>query len=148
MTEKQQLIPPKDIDPIYIDYYFNGRMNREQMMAVEEGIRSGRFNVPPGKKKSDFYNTSPGIVSQAFNAITGANRQTEETETLPDFTLMPEMSVNNYKSWLASIGGLTSWSQEDMAAVYAKQLNVGVKKDSKGNLIFTSGINGRDYIAR
>jgi hypothetical protein len=95
-----------------LDAYTSGRMNRGERVHFERLVERGAIKVPEGFQinKTEF-----GLAAQALAAVTGSERETEATRTLPDWMSMPEMTTAGgprqagavfWKAWrLARLGG-------------------------------------------
>jgi hypothetical protein len=79
-------------------------------------------------------------------SITGARRQTPETQTLPEWTGMPELNRFSAPSFKAALGTLVSSPQETVQVLQSNFPEMGVRQDAKGNFILRSTIDGQEYI--
>jgi muramidase (phage lysozyme) len=83
-----------------------------------------------------------GIAEQ----ITGNERETKETQTLPDWMLMPEVNDFTSLAGLKTMGGaMISAPEEAVKIIKSNNPNVVVQKDSKGNYLLKSPQDGKWY---
>ena len=106
----------------------------------------------------------PGIIDRIGEAITGNERATESTETLPEWTAMPEVSIlatamnaaqggsaeglagNLASAAKGSLGTLFGGSEDEIEQIIkANSPNTTTRRDEKGNLIFRSGTDQQEY---
>lgn len=97
-----------------------------------------------------------GVVEKtkdaAVNAVTGNDRKVEITEALPDWTDMPEMQFGGKESVLEKIKnipalGMTTFTGADETAKILKNVypDMQISQDEKGNYLFTSPTDGKQY---
>lgn len=87
----------------------------------------------------------PGIFARAADIVTGNLRETEQTQTMPDWTEMPEMNdIFSMAGWKTGLGTLMSSPDEAVQVIKANYPNVQVGKDEKGNYLLTSQ-DGQTY---
>jgi len=85
-----------------------------------------------------------GVVESIVESITGSERSTDETETLPDWTTMPELNQLSTSSGFASLGTMFTSPEESVKIIQSNFPDVQVRQDSKGNFILQSQ-NGQEY---
>jgi hypothetical protein len=81
----------------------------------------------------------------AVEAVTGSERETETIRALPEWTGMPELNSASFRSALTGLGTLLSNPDEIAQVVKANFPDTEVFQDEKGNYIFRSSLDGRDY---
>jgi hypothetical protein len=81
----------------------------------------------------------------AADIVTGSQRETETIRALPEWTGMPELNSASFRSALTGLGTLLSNPDEIAQVVKANFPDTEVFQDEKGNYIFRSSIDGRDY---
>jgi hypothetical protein len=86
-----------------------------------------------------------GLLGSITEAITGRERATEATQTLPEWTTMPELNSFSFQSALTGLGTLLAGPEEVVQVVQANFPGTEVFQDEKGNFIMRSSIDGRDY---
>ena len=92
-------------------------------------------------------NDHPGILAGIADAITGNSRKVASTEALPDWRgNMPEFSMSQGLPALkTAIGTVSTNSDETAKIIKANFPDVQVRQDEKGNYIFKSGIDQKEY---
>ena len=78
-------------------------------------------------------------------AVTGTGRETETIKALPEWTTMPELNSATFRSALTGLGTLLANPDEIAQVVQANFPDTQVFQDEKGNYIFRSSLDGRDY---
>lgn len=78
-------------------------------------------------------------------AVTGSGRETETIRALPEWTTMPELNSATFRSALTGLGTLLANPDEITQVVQANFPDTQVFQDEKGNYIFRSSLDGRDY---
>jgi hypothetical protein len=78
-------------------------------------------------------------------AVTGSGRETETIKALPEWTTMPELNSASFRSALTGLGTLLANPDEISQVVKANFPDTQVFQDEKGNYIFRSSLDGRDY---
>jgi hypothetical protein len=78
-------------------------------------------------------------------AVTGSGRETETIKALPEWTSMPELNSASFRSALTGLGTLLANPDEISQVVQANFPDTQVFQDEKGNYIFRSSLDGRDY---
>lgn len=88
----------------------------------------------------------------AVNAVTGNDREVESTEALQDWTDMPEMQFGGNEGILQKIKnipalGMTAFTGADETAKILKNVypDMQISQDEKGNYLFTSPTDGKQY---
>ena len=93
---------------------------------------------PPPKPEMGFFE---GIVEQ----VTGRERATPETQTLPEWTSMPELGSMSVASFKTALGTLLSNPKETVQILQSNYPDVAVRQDAKGNYILKSSIDQKEY---
>lgn len=79
-------------------------------------------------------------------SITGARRQTPETQTLPEWQQLPELQKFNAPALKSKTGTIfTNQPQEIVQILQSNFPEMGVRQDKKGNYILKSAANGQEY---
>jgi hypothetical protein len=86
-----------------------------------------------------------GIIGGLVEAVTGRERATEATRTLPEWTSMPELNSFSFQSALTGLGTLLAGPEEVVQVVQANFPGTQIMQDEKGNFIMRSSIDGLDY---
>ena len=106
------------------DYYNSARKPADVAMATEK----------------------PGLLARAADVVTGSLRETEETQTLPEWTAMPELNdIFSGAGWKTAIGTLMAGPQEIVKVVQANNPGVQIRQDDKGNFLMQSAKDGQWY---
>lgn len=87
----------------------------------------------------------PTVLERLKEAVTGAQRRTEQTETLGDWADMPELNSFSLASAKAGLGTLLASPDEAIQVIKANFPGVQVAQDDKGNYLLTSSIDGKQY---
>jgi hypothetical protein len=106
---------------------------------------SGALPVPgpPPPSIGERLAAMPGRISEA---VTGAERATPESQSLPEWTGMPEMNQPSFASAKSGLGTLLANADETAQILKANFPTMPQRRDSKGNWIFTSPTDGKDYV--
>ena len=104
----------------------NQPMSPEQFIASQQKPEMGFFE---------------GMVEQ----VTGRQRATPETQTLPEWTGMPELGSMSLSSIKTALGTLLSNPKETVQIIQSNYPDVGVRQDAKGNYILKSSIDQKEY---
>jgi hypothetical protein len=125
-----------------LDAYTGGRMNRGERVHFERLVERGAIKVPEGFEvgKTEF-----GLVDRAVAAVTGSERETEATRTLPDWATMPELNTMSGRSFLAGLGTMATGPAETVQVIQRQFPGVQVRQDERGNFIMRSSIDGNEY---
>jgi hypothetical protein len=86
-----------------------------------------------------------GFFGNIREAITGTERATVETETLPEWTSMPELNELSVASAKTGLGTLLSNPKETVQIIQANFPGVNARVDEKGNFILQSSIDSKEY---
>lgn len=86
-----------------------------------------------------------GLIDSVRESITGSQRATPETQTLPEWTAMPELNSLSMASFKTGLGTLLSSPEETVKVIQANAPGVQVRQDEKGNFILRSAQDGKDY---
>lgn len=87
----------------------------------------------------------PGRVARAVDMVTGNLRQTKETQSLPEWTGMPELNQLSAASAKTSLGTILASSPEAVKILQANFPGVKARQDEKGNYILRSSVDGKEY---
>ena len=87
----------------------------------------------------------PGFFSGLVESVTGSQRATPETQTLPEWTSMPELNQMSVASFKTALGTLVSNPKETVQILQANFPGVQVSQDAKGNFLLRSSVDGKQY---
>ncbi len=126
-----------------VDAYNTGRMTRQEMMDLEADVKNGMVRAPAGMQLKG---TEPlGILGGIREAITGTERETQATQTLPDWASMPELNTFSMASFKSALGTMMTNPQETVQVIQSNFPGVQVTQDEKGNFLLQSSIDGKLY---
>ena len=126
-----------------LEAYSTGRMTRDEMMELERDVSNGMAKVPTGFA---IQKTEPmGIVGGIREAITGTERATPTTQTLPDYAAMPELNTFSMASFKSALGTMITSPEETVQIIKSNYPGVQVTQDEKGNYVMQSSIDGLFY---
>jgi hypothetical protein len=86
-----------------------------------------------------------GFFEGLAEQITGARRATPETQTLPEWTTMPEMNQVSVASFKSALGTMMSNPKETVQILQANFPGVQVRQDAKGNYLLRSSVDQKEY---
>ena len=86
-----------------------------------------------------------GFFESLGEMVTGSRRATTETQTLPEWTSMPELNQMSVASLKTALGTLLSNPQETVQILQANFPGAQVRQDAKGNFIIRSSVDQREY---
>ena len=86
-----------------------------------------------------------GFFGNIRESITGTQRATPETETLPEWTEMPELNQLSVASAKTGLGTLLSNPKETVQIIQSNFPGVSIRTDTKGNFILKSSIDNQEY---
>ena len=92
----------------------------------------------------------PGMLSRAASAvgemITGNERATPETQSLPDWMQMPSLGLSGGWNAFKTVAGSTFAAPDEIAQMVQSNIpGAGVRQDAKGNYIFKDPQDGQEY---
>lgn len=87
----------------------------------------------------------PGFFAGLVESVTGSQRATPETQTLPEWTSMPELNQMSVASFKTALGTLMSNPKETVQILQANFPGVQVSQDAKGNFLLKSSVDGKQY---
>ena len=129
-----------------VQAYQSGQMSIPDRIQLEKDVKGGLVALPQGMQLQD--TQAPGFLARVQESITGAQRRTAETERLPDWTEMPEMSAATPDMWgsfKSALGTLMSNPQETAQILKANFPGIQTRQDEKGNILLRSPADGQEY---
>lgn len=128
-----------------LDAYQGQQMTPAEAHEFETDVAEKRIAVPDGFKVG----APAGIAARASDAVmesvSGAKRATPETDRLPDWLGMPELSQMTAAGMKAGIGTMFAGPAEAVKVIQANFPGTKVTQDSKGNYLLTSSVDGKEY---
>lgn len=86
------------------------------------------------------------FMQKIGDMFTGASRETPETQSLPEWTAMPELNtLTSMASAKTGLGTILSSPEETVKIIQANFPGTQIRKDAKGNYILRSSIDGKEY---
>lgn len=144
---------PPPIPAGVVQAWQSGQMSAQDAKEFEQDVRAGAFSLPQGVTPDQIFGAQQkgGILDRLSEAVTGSKRATPQTQSLPDWSSMPEMNIGAGGD--TSVGtklkiGLGTLSASPAEIAKVMQANVpGVKvsQDAKGNYLLTSPTDGKQY---
>lgn len=132
-----------ELPPAVVEAYNTGRMTRQEMMDLEADVKNGMVRAPAGMQLKG---TEPlGILGGIREAVTGTERETQATQTLPDWASMPELNTFSMASFKSALGTMMTNPQETVQVIQSNFPGVQVTQDEKGNFLLQSSIDGKLY---
>lgn len=86
-----------------------------------------------------------GFLESVGEMVTGSRRATQATQTLPEWTAMPELNQMSVASFKTALGTLLSNPSETVQILQANFPGVQVRQDENGNFILRSSVNQQEY---
>lgn len=108
---------------------------KARVAAIRAG---GQPSAPVEPPKMGFFE---GIAE----SVTGRARATPETQTLPEWTSMPELNQMSVASFKTALGSLLSNPKETVQILQSNFPGVQVRQDAKGNYLLRSSVDQKEY---
>lgn len=86
-----------------------------------------------------------GFFEGLAESVTGRARATPETQTLPEWTGMPELNQMSVASFKTALGSLLTNPKETVQILQANFPGVQVRQDAKGNYLIRSSVDQQEY---
>jgi hypothetical protein len=86
-----------------------------------------------------------GFFQGLVESVTGSARATPETQTLPEWTSMPELNQMSVASFKTALGTLLSNPKETVQILQANFPGVQIRQDAKGNYLMRSSVDQKEY---
>jgi|GEM_PF-2652032 len=128
---------PAEVPDVVMKRFWDGQMSDEGMKNLIADLRSGSVITAESEDVSFFEGVKEGI--------TGAGRRVPETEALPSWVRMPEMNNLSLRGAKSLVGTMAAGPDEISQVIKKQNPDVDIAKDSKGNYVFTSGMDGNQY---
>jgi len=112
---------------------------KARVAKIRAGGGAAALEAPTAEKKD------LGFFGSIAESVTGRERATQETQTLPDWATMPELNSFSVASLKTGLGTLLSNPQETVQVIQANFPGVKVRQDEKGNFLLQSSIDGKEY---
>lgn len=118
----------------------NGNVDYEALAARLGGTISKPEPTPATEPQAE-----RGFIGDVVESITGRARTTPETQTLPEWTAMPELNQLSLSSFKTALGSLLTNPQETVQILQSNFPDVQVRQDAKGNYILRSSVDQNEY---
>jgi hypothetical protein len=135
--------PANVLPAAVIEAYVDGRMSPAERAQLEGDVASGAVQPPAGITITP--QPKPGFVDRVKEAITGEQRATPETQSLPDWAAMPELNSASMASAKTGLGTLLSNPAETVKIIQANFPGVQARQDENGNFLLRSSVDGQEY---
>ncbi|CAB4123403.1 LT_GEWL domain containing protein [uncultured Caudovirales phage] len=123
--------------------YSSGQMSRQEMIDLERDVSNGLVKMPAGVT---LQKTEPlGVIGSIKEGITGKERQTETTNSLPDWAGMPELNDLSIAGAKTGLGTFLSNPAETAQIIKANYPGAQIRQDEKGNYVIRSSMDGKEY---
>ena len=109
-----------------------------QLRQQAAGSEAAQINAPAEAEKLGFF-------ENVGEMITGTRRATPETETLPEWTSMPELNSMSMASFKTALGTMITNPEETVQVIQSNFPDAKVRQDAKGNYLITSSVDGKEY---
>jgi hypothetical protein len=86
-----------------------------------------------------------GFFAGLAESVTGRARATPETQSLPEWTGMPELNQMSVASFKTALGSLLTNPKETVQILQANFPGVQVRQDAKGNYLLRSSVDQKEY---
>ena len=87
----------------------------------------------------------PGFFGGLIESVTGRARATPETQTLPEWTTMPELNQLSVASLKSALGTLVTNPKETVQILQSNFPGLQARQDAKGNFILRSSVDQQEY---
>jgi hypothetical protein len=114
-------------------------------MAEAQGVQPQQVAQVAQQQDGGILTTLKNLPPAIVESVTGAQRATEATRTLPEWTSMPELNSFSFQSARTGLGTLLSTTDQAVEIIKANYPATEVMQDEKGNFILRSSIDGKDY---
>lgn len=114
----------------------------DRLQAAENSAASPALDMAAQEQPVDV-----GLLARIADSFTGKSRRTKEIEALPDWReSMPEFSLaNGIPALKTAIGTMSTNPDETAKVIQSNFPDVQMRQDEKGNYIFKSGIDQKEY---
>jgi hypothetical protein len=121
------------------------RPDSQELKARVAAIRSGGGATALEAPAPAAPQKEMGFLEGIAESITGRARATPETQSLPEWTSMPELNQMSVASFKTALGTLMSNPKETVQILQANFPGVQVRQDAKGNFLMRSSVDQKEY---
>jgi hypothetical protein len=122
---------PDDVSPDSPDL-------KARVATIRSGGGAAALEPPTPAQPTGFF---AGLAEQ----VTGRARATPETQSLPEWTGMPELNQMSVASFKTALGSLITNPKETVQILQANFPGVQVRQDAKGNYLIRSSVDQKEY---
>lgn len=118
---------------------------KARVAAIRAGSAAGAPASPAAAVQAPSPQEPPGFFAGLAEQITGKDRATPETKSLPEWTGMPELNQMSMASLKSAIGTLTTNPKETVQILQSNFPGIQVRQDQKGNYLLKSSVDQKEY---
>ncbi len=118
---------------------------KAKVAAIRAGGGAAALEAPATAPQAPTQQKQPGFFAGLAEQITGRERATPETQTLPEWTGMPELNQMSMASLKSAIGTLATNPKETVQILQSNFPGIQVRQDEKGNYLLRSSLDQKEY---
>jgi len=118
---------------------------KARVAAIRAGGGAGALEAPATAPQAPTSQEQPGFFAGLAEQITGRERATPETQTLPEWTGMPELNQMSMASLKSALGTLVTNPKETVQILQSNFPGIQVRQDQKGNYLLRSSLDQKEY---
>lgn len=118
---------------------------KARVAAIRAGSGVGAPAAPAAAVQAPAPQEQPGFFAGLAEQITGRERATPETQTLPEWTGMPELNQMSMASLKSALGTLVTNPKETVQILQSNFPGIQVRQDQKGNYLLKSSVDQKEY---
>jgi hypothetical protein len=138
-----EVTAPRPVTAEEVAAYESGAMGADERAQLAMAVEGGFAALPQGAKLSE--PEQPGLIAGLVEAVTGNKRSTPEIEAASDWSNLPELQQFSIPGLKAVGGTLMTGPDETAQILKANFPDLQVRQDAKGNYLFRSGVDGKEY---
>jgi hypothetical protein len=126
----------------------------EQSELFKRGVSSGQIQLPKSEERLfqeitvPFYKPpeeKPSIGEYVSDLVTGGDKRTAETDAMEDWYNMPEIDDISMEGFQNAVGLMATTPEESVKILKNNSPGIEIRQDKKGNYIFKSAKDGKEY---
>lgn len=139
--------------------YISGRMDENDAKEYKQALNDGQISLPPGvdflpeattaKQEPPDPTEGMSFIEKMGRVISGTDQATSETDATEDWVKLPELYNPSWKGTIGQVktalGTIFSNPDETANIIKSNFPEIQVRQDEKGNYLFKSAINGKEY---
>lgn len=118
---------------------------KARVASIRAGGAAGASAAPAAAVQAPAPQEPPGFFAGLAEQITGRDRATPETQTLPEWTGMPELNQMSMASLKSALGTLVTNPKETVQILQSNFPGIQVRQDQKGNYLLKSSVDQKEY---